>query len=322
MTTSTLTWITEYRRWLSEAESLNNAQLVANFFKGTDWTPEAIAAMCGNMRHESSINPDMYEFGYGWEEDRGYGLVQWTPRSKYWDWAVSLGLDPRSGNSMLARINYEVENNIQWIAKAEIDYMTFAEFRSNAKGWDVNALTEAFTWGYERPNRQAGEDSQPARQAFARRCLAELDWTGTGGGGITPPPSKGQQAANAETQYQYEKAGSWENMTYIKVNAGDTLSGLAAKHGVDMNGIQKVTFNKIIDINALYPGEILLLPNSKTPARVGQVVADRPAYYVVVKGDSLSRIAAEHSTTLDKLATLNNIKNVNLIRVGQKLRIR
>lgn len=186
MTTGTLQWITGYQKWLSEAQSLNNAQLVAYHFAGTDWTKESIAAMVGNMRHESSINPDMYEYGYDWSADRGYGLVQWTPRSKYWNWAVGRGLDPRHGNSQLARIDYEVDNNIQWIATAAVDYLTFAEFRSNARGWSVAQLTEAFTWGYERPNRAAGEASMPGRKAFASRCLNELDWTGTGGG-VTPP---------------------------------------------------------------------------------------------------------------------------------------
>lgn len=178
-------WISDYQRWLSETESLNNAQMVVNHFVNTDWTREALSAMCGNMRHESSINPDMYEYGYDWSEDRGYGLVQWTPRSKYWDWATSQGLEPRNGDSQLARIDYEVDNNIQWIAVDKIQNLTFQEFRTNARGWSVEQLTEAFTWGYERPNQQAGEESMPGRKAFALRCYNELDFTGTG---TTPEP--------------------------------------------------------------------------------------------------------------------------------------
>ena len=45
-------------------------------------------------------------------------------------------------------------------------------------GWDIDALTAAFTWGYERPNQTAGEKSMPARRAFAHRCFNELDFTG------------------------------------------------------------------------------------------------------------------------------------------------
>lgn len=43
--------------------------------------------------------------------------------------------------------------------------------------------------------------------------------------------------------------------------------------------------------------------------------------YTVKKGDTLSGIASKYGTTVSKLASLNNIKNVNLIYVGQKLTI-
>lgn len=44
-------------------------------------------------------------------------------------------------------------------------------------------------------------------------------------------------------------------------------------------------------------------------------------YYTVVKGDTLSEIAKKFNTTVNELARLNNISNVNLIKVGQKLLI-
>lgn len=175
-----MSWITGYQVWLSESQSLQNAQMVANHFISKGWTKEAISALCGNMRHESSINPDMYEYGYDWSADRGYGLVQWTPRSKYWDWAVAQGLDPRHGDSQLDRIDYEVDNNIQWIPRSDYGNMTFAQFRQNSGGWSVDYLTEAFTWSYERPNESAGWNSMPDRKAFAQRCFNELDFSGAG----------------------------------------------------------------------------------------------------------------------------------------------
>ena len=184
-----MTWIDDFQRWLSESESLHNAQLVVNHFQGSDWTKNSLSAMLGNMRHESSVNPNMYEFGYSWEADRGFGLVQWTPRSKYWDWAVARGYAPRRGESQLARIDYEVENNIQYIPTSSYPE-TFAQFRASTK--DLDYLTNAFCWNYERPNRQAGEESMPSRIAFALRCYNELDWTGTGGG-MNPPRPPGTQ---------------------------------------------------------------------------------------------------------------------------------
>ena len=43
--------------------------------------------------------------------------------------------------------------------------------------------------------------------------------------------------------------------------------------------------------------------------------------YIVQKGDSLSKIGQKLGVNWKEIATLNNIKNVNLIRVGQKLKI-
>lgn len=45
-------------------------------------------------------------------------------------------------------------------------------------------------------------------------------------------------------------------------------------------------------------------------------------YYIVKKGDTLTAIAKKYKTTIKQLAEWNNIKNVNLIKVGQKLRVK
>ena len=44
-------------------------------------------------------------------------------------------------------------------------------------------------------------------------------------------------------------------------------------------------------------------------------------YYKVRKGDTLSEIAEKHKMSLSKLKRLNNLKS-NMIRIGQKLRVR
>lgn len=184
-----MSWHDNYRVWLTESQSLANAQKVVDHLYGnTDWSRESICALLGNMRHESSINPDMYEYGYAWSANRGYGLVQWTPRSKYWDWAVARGKNPRDGNSQLDRIDYEVANNIQWIPRSDYGGMTFAQFRANTGDWSIAYLTEAFTWGYERPNAQAGWNSMPGRKSFASLAYNKLDWSGGGGPGPQPDP--------------------------------------------------------------------------------------------------------------------------------------
>ena len=204
-----MAWIGDYQQWLSESQSLQNAQLVANHLIPQGWTKESVSALCGNMRHESSINPDMYEFNYTWEDNRGYGLVQWTPRSKYWDWAVSRGLEPRDGDSQLERIDYEVEQNIQWISTPNYPE-TYAQFRASTKSMDY--LVPAFTWNYERPNAESGQQSMPDRIAFAKRCLNELDFSGSGDGGGTD----GRQLAVLPIDYVHVTQGEYGPFSHFR----------------------------------------------------------------------------------------------------------
>lgn len=68
---------------------------------------------------------------------------------------------------------------------------------------------------------------------------------------------------------------------------------------------------------------------SKQTCKVGQVLtapkpsAPAPApIYVVRSGDTLSAIAARFKTTVAILVKLNNIANANLIKIGQRLRLK
>lgn len=56
-------------------------------------------------------------------------------------------------------------------------------------------------------------------------------------------------------------------------------------------------------------------------AIVNKLVQPQETVYTVKKGDTLSGIAAKYGTTYQKLAKYNDIKNPNLIHVGQKIKI-
>lgn len=176
-----MAWKNPYQVWLSESDALKNAQIVATHLTKKGWSKEAISALLGNMRKESSVNPNMYEYGYAWSADRGFGLVQWTPRSKYWNWALKNGYSEsklRNGDAQLDRIDYEMKQGIQWISTPNYPE-SFKAFSKSTK--DVAYLTRAFTWNYERPQLEAGENSTPERIAFAKKCLNTLDFSGGGG---------------------------------------------------------------------------------------------------------------------------------------------
>jgi LysM repeat protein len=325
MTTSTRTWINPNDTFLTDTEKMNNAQLVADHFAGTDWKKESLSALCGNMAHESSLNPDMHELGYGDSPDRGYGLVQWTPMTKYTDWASASGLPWDSGDSQLARIDYEVNNNIQWFNNPnapEFDGVSFADFRANTQGMDVATLTKCFMAKYEHPNWTAGMDSLANRQAYAQNYFDTLDWAGTGtgtGGGTTPRQSHVQGVALPSNQY--EKEGTLINMAYVLVKSGDSLSKIAKEHGVDVNTIKKVRYEEIPNKNNIAVGDVVIVPTSKIVI-AQKTAAAAPVYYTVKAGDSLTKIAQKYNTALAKIQDWNKIPNLNLIKVGQKLRVK
>ena len=60
--------------------------------------------------------------------------------------------------------------------------------------------------------------------------------------------------------------------------------------------------------------------------RVNAILAEQSEaakeYYIVKRGDTLTAIAKKYKTTVNKLVKLNGIKNPDLIKVGQKLRVK
>lgn len=126
------------------------------------------------------------------------------------------------------------------------------------------------------------------------------------GGKPAPAPSK-PAPAPAKPAPAPKPAGR----TYT-VQAGDTLSGIAAKLGVPTSAISGYRSG---NPNLIYPGEVLKINGGNT--------APKPAgrTYTVVAGDTLGAIAARYGTTYQALAAKNGIANPNLIYPGQVLKI-
>ena len=123
---------------------------------------------------------------------------------------------------------------------------------------------------------------------------------GAVGGNVTPSTSKPQKTP---------ENGSVSSYT---VKARDTLSEIAAQYGTT---VQKIaTLNNIKNPDIIYVGQVLKIPSSSQA---------QTAYttYTVKERDTLSAIAVKYGTTVKTLASINGIKNPDVIYVGQIIKI-
>lgn len=161
---------------LTYAEMQVNARYIALYLYSKGWTRNSVAAILGNMQAESSLNAGRWQSDYVGNRSGGYGLVQWTPATKYLDWCTSNGYsDPSTMDNNLARIIYELENGLQWIATDDYN-LTFKEFSKSYAA--VEYLASAFLKNYER----AGVEVEDTRRANAVEWLAFLNDLGDIGG--------------------------------------------------------------------------------------------------------------------------------------------
>jgi len=166
---------------------------------------------------------------------------------------------------------------------------------------------------------------------------------------IYPPPKPAEKAPVAKSVFK-ELPKALVTTKYV-VRSGDTVSGIAKQYGISQSEI--VDLNKMSDPNKLRVGQKLMLPGRlkikaapakhstkakvvKTPAAPAAwaVTAEplapataeavsTPAFaagkeYVVVKGDSLSRIAKKCGTKISALRQANQLRSDKL-KIGQKL---
>lgn len=103
----------------------------------------------------------------------------------------------------------------------------------------------------------------------------------------------------------YVKKGDKVKKGDIVAKEGKTGSATGVHVHVGMTKIGSNTY--------LNPANYNVLPDKPTP---------KVEYYVVKKGDNLTKIAKKYKTTVKQLVAWNKIKNPNLIKVGQKLRVK
>ena len=148
-------------QYLSIEEQKINAEYIMTYLLNNGWSKNAICGMLGNMQTESTINPCIWQNLDSGNQSLGYGLVQWTPSTKYTSWATSNGYSIGDINGQLDRLQYEIDNDLQWISTTSYP-LSFHDFKFSNETPEY--LAQAFLINYERPNNQ----NQPNRSTQAR----------------------------------------------------------------------------------------------------------------------------------------------------------
>ena len=244
--------------------------------------------------------------------------------------------------SPVANANYGI-----WVAKYRDNLPDYNYDMSKAgnipsiKYWSTMAL-----WQWTSTGRLNGWNGNLDCDVFYGDAAAWDKYVGSGSSSNTPSnpttPQQPQRLSNEEMAkkviageygdyperktrleaegYNYEAiqkivnqayASSFSYQTYI-VKSGDTLSGIGSKFGVSYQKI--AADNNISNPNLIHPGQVLKIYTDQP---------QQPVYetYIVKSGDTLSEIAQQFRTSVNKIASDNGIKNVNLITVGQRLKI-
>lgn len=147
--------------YLSISQMTTNAQYILNYLRDRGWTKNAVCGMLGNMQTESTINPGIWQSLKENNMSGGFGLVQWTPATKYIDWANQNNLTVANMDSQLQRILYEVANGIQFYATSSYN-MSFSQFTKSTES--AYYLACVFLHNYERP-ANASQDETRGNQA-------------------------------------------------------------------------------------------------------------------------------------------------------------
>lgn len=105
-------------------------------------------------------------------------------------------------------------------------------------------------------------------------------------------------------------AKTQQSTSTYTVQVGDTLSGIAAKFGTTVKKLQEL--NNIKNPNKIYAGQKIKVSGTETSKK----------YHTVKSGDTVSGLAAKYGSTMAQIKSWNNLKDINKIYVGQKLRVK
>ena len=102
----------------------------------------------------------------------------------------------------------------------------------------------------------------------------------------------------------------------VTVEKGDSLSKIAKRYGTTVDALVRI--NELCDANQIFVGQVILLEDLNVDEAAEQTATSTVIVTVEV-GDSLTKIAKRHDTTVEAVMELNDIDDPNLLFVGQEL---
>ncbi|MEY9953236.1 LysM peptidoglycan-binding domain-containing protein [Leifsonia sp. EB34] len=109
-----------------------------------------------------------------------------------------------------------------------------------------------------------------------------------------------------------------------RVQTGDTVSGIAARFGLSTAAV--LALNGLSWKSLIFPGQVLALgatpkPAAAAPAPAPSAPAPSRTTYTVVRGDTVSGIAARFGLRTSAVLAANGLSGASIIYPGQKLAI-
>lgn len=180
----------------------------------------------------------------------------------------------------------ELTNYPLWVAQYEVEEPTPNGNWSNWVGWQYTDVGEI-------PGISGYVDRDKFTDGILLNSSSEI-----------PLPENNNKPSAGETKT-------------IVIQRGDTLTELAIKYNTTVSRL--VELNNIVNPNLIYAGADLIVPSGETLVDSDGNSTSGQTIYIVQKGDTLNKIAISFGTTARVIAKENNIRNINLIYVGQRL---
>jgi LysM repeat protein len=111
------------------------------------------------------------------------------------------------------------------------------------------------------------------------------------------------------------EAGETSTVVHV-VGAGETLTSIAEKYGVDLSRLADA--NNLADHDVIILGENLVIPGAHTPS---QTSGYADITHIVQMGETLSAIANRYSVKISTLVEANALADPNLVIEGQSLAV-